>query len=158
MADRSQRKFLCVIDETPECRVAIRFASRRAQHTHGQVALLYAIDPIETQEWHAVEEKMRADAYSEAERALYEAASIVNATSGLRPELIIREGEPHQALSALLQSDPSISILVLGAAISKGGPGPLFSSIMAAEFGKAFPIPITVVPGGLTDDEIDALA
>ena len=31
------RKFLVVVDKTPECRVAIRFATRRAQHTGGRV-------------------------------------------------------------------------------------------------------------------------
>ncbi len=93
MADRGPRKFLCVIDDTPEGRVAIRFAARRAEHTLGKVALLYVIEPPDFREWKAVEARMREEAYKEAERALYEAAAIVNQVSGGRPELIIREGD-----------------------------------------------------------------
>ena len=158
MADRGPRKFLCVIDETPECRVAIRFATRRAEHTLGKVALLYVMEPPEFHEWKAVEARMREEAYKEAERALYEAAAIVNQVTGARPELIIREGDRRSELASLLKEDASISILVLGAATGKGGPGPLVHSIMSAEFGHAFPIPITLVPGGLSDADIDALA
>jgi nucleotide-binding universal stress UspA family protein len=158
MAERGPRKFLCVIDETPECRVAIRFAARRAEHTLGNVALLYVMEPPDFREWKAVEARMREEAYKEAERALYEAAAIVNQIGGRRPELIIREGLRRDELAALLKEDPSISILVLGAGTTKAGPGPLVSSIVSAEFGHAFPIPITLVPGGLNAEEIDAIA
>jgi nucleotide-binding universal stress UspA family protein len=158
MAERGARKFLCVIDETPECRVAIRFAARRAEHTLGHVALLYVIVPGDFHEWKAVEARMREEAYKEAERALYEACSIVNAVSGARPELIIREGIRRDELSKLIAEDPSISILVLGAGTTKAGPGPLITSLLGAEFGTDFPVPITIVPGGLTNEEIDALA
>jgi nucleotide-binding universal stress UspA family protein len=158
MANRGPRKFLCVIDDTPECRVAIRFAARRAEHTLGKVALLYVMEPPDFREWKAVEARMREEAYKEAERALYEAAAIVNQVSGGRPELIIREGDRRDELAALLKADPSLSILVLGAGTGKAGPGPLVHSILSAEFGHAFPIPITVVPGGLSDADIDALA
>ena len=158
MAERGARKFLCVIDDTPECRVAVRFAARRAAHTLGHVALLYVMEPPDFREWKAIEARMREEAYKEAERALYEAASLVNQVSAQRPELIIKEGLRRDQLVALLKEDPSISILVLGAGTTKSGPGPLVSSIIAGEFGHAFSIPITLVPGGLTDAEIDALA
>ena len=39
-APERPRKFLVVVDKTPECRVALRFATRRAQHTKGRVTLL----------------------------------------------------------------------------------------------------------------------
>jgi len=124
----------------------------------GKVALLYVIEPPDFREWKAVEARMREEAYKEAERALYESCSIVNNASGSRPELIIREGNRRDELAALLKEDPSLSILVLGASTAKSGPGPLVHSIMSAEFGHAFPIPITLVPGGLSNEDIDALA
>ena len=45
------RKFLVVIDKTPECTVALRFATRRAQHTGGRVTLLCAATPADFQQW-----------------------------------------------------------------------------------------------------------
>jgi nucleotide-binding universal stress UspA family protein len=157
MPHRRSRKFLCLVDSTPECRVAIRFAARRAEATRGHVALAYVIEPADFHHWMAVEDKIREEAYSEAERALYEAATIVNATYGGRPELVIREGHPREELSKLVQEDRSISILVLGAGAGKEGPGPIISALMAGDFGRDFPVPITIVPGGRSEAEIDTL-
>lgn len=157
MVHRHSRKFLCVVDGTPEARLAIRFAARRADAVRGHVALLYVIEPADSHHWLAVEAKMREEAYKEAERALYEAATIVNGTSGGRPELIIREGHPREEIAKLLTEERSISILVLGAGTGPEGPGPIISGLLAGEFGKRFPVPITIVPGGLTETEVDTL-
>jgi hypothetical protein len=73
------------------------------------------------------------------------------------PELVIREGRPADEIQSLLKEDPDISILVLGAGVSKEGPGPLVSLIAGPAAG-AYPIPVTVVPGNLTDDQVDMLA
>ena len=155
MAPRSPRKFLCVVDGTPECKVAIRFAARRAEGTKGHVALLYVIDTGDFHHWKAVEARMREEAYKEAERALYEGAAIVNAVYGGRPELIIREGDAPAEIAKLLEDDQSISILVLGAGTGKEGPGPIISSLLTVEFGRQFPVPITLVPGGRSESEVD---
>ena len=41
--------------------------------------------------------------------------------------------------------------------MSNEGPGPLVS-LIAGPSGNAYPIPVTVVPGNLTDEQVDALA
>ena len=46
-----RRKFLVVVDETPECRVAMRFAARRAEHTGGVVSLAHIMPLPDTQHW-----------------------------------------------------------------------------------------------------------
>jgi len=149
------RKFLVVVDKTPECRVAMRFATRRAQHTGGRVTLLCVAQHDDFQQWRGVEEIMRDEAHQEAENLVYEAAKVVNELSGIVPELVIQEGRPAECLSELIKSDRDISILVLAAGTSKEGPGPLVSSLVGRT--GTHPIPVTIVPGGLTDEEIDAL-
>lgn len=149
------RKFLVVVDKTPECRVAIRFATRRAQHTGGRVTLLCVTEPGEFQQWRGVEEIMREEARQEAEGLIYAAAKAVNELSGILPELVIAHGRATECLLELIRSDRDISILVLAASTAKEGPGPLVS--LFAGPGQ-HPIPVTIVPGALTDDEIDALA
>ena len=151
------RKFLVVIDQTPECLVALRFAARRAQHTGGYVTLLYIVLPADFQQWAGVERKMREEAHQEAERALHDAAKTVNDIVGAMPELVIREGRPVDEIRALLKQDRAISILVLAAGTSSEGPGPLVALIAGPAAG-AYPIPVTVVPGSLTDEQVDALA
>ena len=152
----ARRKFLAVVDETEECKVALRFAARRAQHTDGLVSLLYVIAPADFQQWAGVERKMREEAREEAERALHEAAKTVNEIVGSTPELVIREGRAADEIRALIKDDRAISILILAAGTSKEGPGPLVS-LIAGPAGNAYPIPVTVVPGSLSDEQVDAL-
>src|SRR5262245_37463277 len=152
-----RRKFLSIVDETPEFRVALRYAARRAQHTNGIVTLLYVVAPADFQQWAGVERVMREEAHQEAERQLHEAAKVVNDILGAMPELVIREGRPAAEIRGLLKEDRAISILVLAAGLSKEGPGPLVS-VIAGPAANAYPIPVTVVPGSLTDEQIDAIA
>ena len=65
-ASRAPRKFLVVIDKTPECAVALRFAARRAQHTGGRVTLMCAATLPDFQQWRGVEEIMRDEARADA--------------------------------------------------------------------------------------------
>jgi nucleotide-binding universal stress UspA family protein len=149
------RKFLVVVDKTPESKVAIRFATRRAQHTGGRITLLCVAEPGDIQQWKGVEEIMRQEADQAAEALLHAAAKIVNELSGIVPELIIEHGRPSDCLLALIKRDPDVSILVLAASTGKEGPGPLVSLFAGT---SAQTIPVTIVPGGLSDEAIDALA
>src|SRR5215470_2232358 len=116
-----RRKFLAVVDQTPECRVALRFAARRAQHTGGLVTLLYVIAPADFQQWAGVERVMRQEAREEAEGHLQNAARRINDMTGAMPELVIREGRPADEIRALLKEDQAISILILAAGTSSEG-------------------------------------
>ena|SRR5579872_2622609 len=151
-----RRKFLVIVDKTPECRVSLRFAARRAQRTGGIVTLLYIVPPADFQQWAGVERLMREEAHQEAERALHDAARLVNEIVGNMPELVTREGRAIDEIRELLKEDRAISILVLAAGTSKEGPGPLVS-LVATPGASAYPIPVTVVPGNLTDEQVDAL-
>jgi nucleotide-binding universal stress UspA family protein len=155
MSPARPRKFLVVVDRTPEARVAIRFATRRAQHTGGRVTLLCVAEPGEFQQWRGVEEIMRDEAHQDAEGSIYTAAKMVNELSGIISELVILHGRATECLLELITSDRDISILVLAAGTAKEGPGPLVSMFAGPGL---HPIPVTIVPGGLTDEEIDALA
>ena len=153
-AARAPRKFLVVVDKTPEHKVALRFAARRAQHTAGRVTLMCAATPPDFQQWRGVEEIMRDEARAEAEAMLHESARAVNELSGIVSELVIPFGLTTECLSQLLREDHDISILVLASGTAKEGPGPLVSM-----FGSAVQtIPVTIVPGNFTDEQIDALA
>ena len=148
------RKFLVVIDKTPECKVALRYAARRAQHTGGRVSLLAVAAPPDFQQWRGVEEIMEDEAHAEAEARLHAAAGTVNELAGILPELIILQGRVTECVSQLLKEDKDISILVLASGTAKEGPGPL-----VAMFGGAVqPIPVTIVPGNFSEAQIDALA
>lgn len=155
--DSSDRVFLVIVDETEEMKVALRFACRRARHTGGRVALLYVIEPAEFQHWMAVEDLMREEARSEGEQLLQRLAAQVNELVGSIPILYVREGKVRDELFKLLEEEPRISILVLGANTGSRGPGPLVTALTGKMIGKLH-IPITVVPGNLSDEEIDSVS
>jgi nucleotide-binding universal stress UspA family protein len=148
------RKFLVVVDTTSECNVALRYAARRAQHTGGRVTLLAAAAPPDFQQWRGVEEIMEDEAHAEAEARLHAAAGTVNALAGLLPELIILQGRVTDCVSQLLKEDKDISILVLAAGAGKEGPGPLVTMFAAG----VQAVPVTIVPGNLTEAAIDSIA
>jgi nucleotide-binding universal stress UspA family protein len=151
-----RRKFLAIIDETPECERAVAYASKRAKSTGGVLVLLYVIEPGDFQHWLGVEKIMREEALQAAGAALDVYATKVREIVGIEPELVIREGKPAEEIHRLIEEDQDIAILVLAAGAGKEGPGPLVASI--AGKGAAFPIPVTVVPQNLSDDDIDSLA
>ena len=153
---KENRLFLVVVDASEEMSVALHFACRRAHNTGGRVALLYVLEPADFQHWMAVEEKMREERREEAERVLNDHAAAVNTLTGHMPVLYLREGKASDLVVELIEEEPNISILVLGAGTGKKGPGPLVSSLAGKLSGK-FPIPITVVPGNLSLEQIDAL-
>ncbi len=159
MSDTSAmpRIFLVVVDESEEMRVALRYAALRARHTGGRVALLYVIEPTDLQQWMAVESLMREERREEAEALLSKLSAEVSELCGTLAILHIREGFRRDELLALLDEEPSISILVLAAGTGPEGPGPLVTQLVGKMSGR-MRVPIAVVPGSLTDEQIAALA
>lgn len=152
-----RRKFLVVVDGTPESERALHFAAKRAEHTRGGVTLLSVISPGDFQHWLGVGNIMREEAQEEAQRVLDYMVNAAQACSGITPETVIREGNISEEIIGLIEEDEDIAILVLGASTEASGPGPLVSMLASGAAGT-FPIPVTIVPGDLTDDLIDLLA
>ena len=156
----SVRKFLVVADDTPEFQAALRFACRRARSTGGRVALLRVIEPEYFEHWSGVREEIERQAREEAEAVLQKSAELVVAETGAPPEFLIKNAENvRAALREVIGSDPDIKILVLAAAVGGRGPGPLVASLAkeGVQWG-ARKVPVTLVPGDLTDAEIAELA
>jgi len=148
------RKLLMVVDSTPECLVALRYAARRAQSTGGMVTMLYVIEPGEFEHWVSVRDVMRQEARAEAEERLLGLAKDIGGSPEFRPEFVIREGKTHEEVLALIGEDENIRALVLGASAGGEGPGPLVSELVGHR-SSALHVPIVVVPGCMTDSEID---
>jgi nucleotide-binding universal stress UspA family protein len=153
----SQRVFLVVVDESEELRIAVHYAARRAAHTGGRVALLYVIEPSELQHWIAIENLAREEQRDEAEQLMQRLCEEILPIAGSMPMVYIREGPRRDELLALIDEEPSISILVLAAGTGPEGPGPLIS-YLAGKPAARLRIPITIVPGGLTMEQLDAVS
>ena len=150
-------KFLVVIDDSPECDRALYFASRRALRIGSTVLMLRVIETHDHgQQWLGVADIMRAEAHEEANAILDRHAARAASITGITPQRVIREGEKTEELLALIEDDEDIAILVLAAAIGNEGPGPLVSSL--SKSAGEFPIPVAIVPGHLSDEDLDSMS
>ena len=150
-----KRKFLAIVDETPECGRAAAYAARRAAASGGGAVFLYVIAPGDFQHWLGVEKIMRAEAAEEADTRLSRLADEMRVSVGIEPELVVREGKVEEEIHTLIEADREIAILVLASSDSAEGPGPLVSAVAGRS--SPFAIPVTIVPATLTDEEIESL-
>ena len=152
------RKFLVVVDDSPEFEAALRYASRRARSTGGHVVMLRVIPPAASDaHWSGVREEIERQTRAEAEASLNRWAAEAAERSGSVPELLIERGDAQGCIRKVVGADAAIKILVLAA--GAGSPGPLVSAVVKQ--GAAFTgrkLPVTIVPGELTEKDIEDLA
>lgn len=151
------RKFLVVMDESPEFLNALRFAAIRADKTGGAVEILGIIAPEEFQHWIGVGEMMRAEARAKIEAHFEVFRDRLQKVEKITPTLAIREGEKAREIIAHIKEDPEIGVLVLGANAKGDGPGPLVTELAGKRIAD-MPVPVTVVPGSMTKEQIIAVA
>ncbi|HMO29536.1 universal stress protein [Enterovirga sp.] len=149
-------KFLVVIDGSPESSRAVHFAARRAARTGASLIMLGVVTMTETFEFLGVGDAIRQEAEEEMTRLLAAAVDHAKEAAAVTPEQVVREGDKAACIRELIEADQDISFLVLAASTESTGPGPLISGIASSSQG--FAVPIVIVPGDLTDEEIDALA
>ncbi len=150
------RKFLIILDDTPEMLNAMRYAAIRAAKTGGGVEILAIISPEEFQHFMGVADVMRAEAREKIEAHFQVFKDRMEKREGLTPTLAIREGDKVDQVLAHIKSDPEIGVLVLGASVDKSGPGPVVSALTGRRMAEV-PIPITIVPGSMSKDDIIAV-
>ena len=154
------RKYLVVVDDSPEFEVAMYYAARLAARMDGVMVMLYVNEPMKTSGWFAIQ----VDAPDEpAKRARQEIDKFRAKLEGrglkdLSTESIIRSGDTAEEIIKVIERDSNISVLVLGASVSREGPGPLVSSLARGGRVGKLHLPIIIVPGDLTPEEIEELA
>lgn len=149
------RKFLVILDDSRECLNAMRFAAMRAANTGGGVAILSVIPPDEFNHWIGVGDIMRDEARERIHAHFEVFAKWMRDKQGVDPELVIREGEAVPQILGQIKDDPEIGVLVLGAGVDKKGPGPLVTQL--SKTSGSLPIPMTIVPGDLSKERLEAI-
>ena len=147
------RSYLVVMDETAEGAVALRWAARRAARGGLGVVILALIAPQEFVQWGGVQAAIEEEARLRAEAAVLQASGAIIEEAGIRPSILVREGDPVKVIGELLKENDDIAALVLGAA-AEGGPGPLVSHFAGSVAGS-LPCPLIIVPGSLSDEALE---
>jgi nucleotide-binding universal stress UspA family protein len=150
-----KRKYLVVIDDSEECSRAVHWAAQRAGRTKSVVMMMRVIETGDHgAQWLGVADIMRVEAMEAAKAMLNKAGEQAKKTAPVKVDMVIREGTVTEEIVSLIEEDADIGILVLAAGTGKEGPGPLVSHL--AKNAGNFPIPVAIVPGHLSDEEIDA--
>ena len=155
-----RRKFMVIVDESAEVDAALYFAACRAERTGGSLLLLYVIQPQDFQHWMGVRQVQLEEETNKA-KALFRLfrRKLANAElDSVICEEVIREGNLSEQISGAIEEDEDVGILILGAAVDAKGPGPLVSSLAAGKAAGTFPVPITIVPGDMTLEDVRTLA
>lgn len=151
------RKFLIILDDTPEMLNAMRYAAIRASKTGGGVEMLAIVDPEDFQHFLGVADVMRAEAREKIEAHFQVFKDRMEKRDGVTPTLAVREGDRVDAIIQHVKSDPEIGVLVLGAGVDKAGPGPVVAALTGRRMAD-LGVPITVVPGSMTKEQITAVS
>ncbi|NSX54454.1 universal stress protein [Parasulfitobacter algicola] len=149
------RKFLVILDDSRECLNAMRFAAMRAAKTGGGVKILSIIQPEEFNHWIGVGDIMREEARERIHAHFEVFAKWMRDRQGVDPELVIREGETIPEIVAQIKEDNEVGVLVLGASDANKGPGPLVTQLTRSS--GTLPVPITIVPGDLSKERLEAI-
>ena len=152
-----KKKFLIVIDESEELEKAIYFAANRAIHTEGELSLLYIVDPAINAQWSRIENLIEQEATSEAKKLCRVWAQKIKSRFGIDSEMIIKMGDRCEELLKVVEDDKNIRFLVLASRANDEEPGPLIKALTGKKI-KNLSIPMVVIPGSLSEKEIDLIA
>ncbi|MBI1360576.1 MAG: universal stress protein [Alphaproteobacteria bacterium] len=156
MTDLS-RKFLAVSDETDECRVALVYAGHRAKAVGAGLVILRCARSPGVGGWIGLDQDISQDAIDAARLKAAEHARLVEERTGTTPEVVVSDEDPLDAIHKLVREDPSIRQLVLATGSGRWGPGQLVARLGKGRPLAERPIAVTVVPGDLTDRQIDEM-
>ncbi|MBH87831.1 MAG: universal stress protein UspA [Pelagibacterales bacterium] len=151
-----QVKFLVCVDSSEECKAALRFACMRSKNSKGQVCILYVVEPNDLQHFAGVEKLMKKEAEDEAYRVLSELKEATMNEFNIEIETIVSYGIKYNKIVDLINEDKTISILVLGAAPEGKGTNDLINRFSTG-LTNSIHIPLTIVPGNLSNDELEKI-
>ena len=154
--ETKNRFFLVVVDETEELHQALHFACARAKSIDANIALVYVITPNDCGLWASVIALMGEEAREQPEELIKSYSDYANRFTGKTPLVYIREGETTDQILQLIEEEEQICQLVLGANTKSDSAGPIVNYITGKGAARC-KIPVVIVPGNLTDAQIEAL-
>ena len=98
MGDEAKRTYLVVVDDSPEARVALRFAARRAAKTNGRMEVLGIVEPQDFVQFGGVQAAMEEEQRLRIEGVVSAAIGEILDESGVEANIVIQQGEAVKAV------------------------------------------------------------
>lgn len=150
-------KYIVCVDNTEISRIALRFACIKARKRNIMIDILHVIAPSDLQAMGGVAQKIEQEQRAEAEALLQSLAEEAYTLMGHCPSLSIRNGKPSDEIIAQTLEDPDANMLVLG--VTPGSKsGNRVISYLTSQAGEKLLIPMMLVPGNMTDQQMELVA
>ncbi len=149
---------LVIADESEEFPDALIYAGLLCRYTGWRLLMLRVIEPADPAPWASITEEMRRQSRDAAESLTQRFAAEAWAECGVTAEPILREGDLKPELRKLLEEETTIKLVVLAAATPPSTPGALITQLGKTGGLSPRPVPVVVVPGALSRDEIRSIA
>lgn len=152
----SPTKFLVCVDKSETSRTALRFACIKAKKRGGVVDILHVIEPSEFQSIFSISDQIQQDKHSEAEELLLRLSEEAATMTGILPTVLRRDGSVGPEILKAAVEDQGVNMLVIGVA-----PGQTKGKLvqwLCQQLGQDLIMPILLVPGNLTEAQMEELA
>jgi len=150
--------FLVCVDKAEESRTALMFACMRAVHCDSRVTLLHVVEPPFTESIFSIADKMTEECLEEGEELLTSLKQYAVDMMGKEPDTIMIEGSVGDTILEHANSaECSANLLIVGVAANNAGRGKL-TTYLSSQVGDELKIPLVLVPGNLTKEEVAKLA
>ncbi len=146
--ERRKGVFLVVVDATEESFVAVNCAAKFANAEYGYVALLNVMEETCVQNWKNIEDKIRSEMRSQAEKMIWTAAGDVIESTGDIPMVFVEEGDKSEIILKTIKDNKNIVALVLASSAGSSNPGPLVTYFSGKGL-SSLTVPLMIVPGSL---------
>ncbi|MBI1274946.1 hypothetical protein GC177_03110 [bacterium] len=150
-------KYLVCISPSDHSRVMLKFACQRAQKRGSRITLLHVVEPAEFQGMLSVVEKLREERRAEAKTFMDEAAKYVKEITGRPATVLIKEGNVEEQIIQTAQEDADLNMIMLGTSTNPQKRDVKIGSLAKALGDKLF-VPLLIIPGTLTDQQIEQLS
>lgn len=152
----SGRKVLVLVTGDLSTRAGVAWAAHWALRTGDAIVLFHVIEPDQAMGFGVMQDLMRAEQWQAAERMLGTFSTYAEKLTGYAPSQLVREGPLKETVREVLKSEPNLSLIVIAASHRESGPAPLIG-YLASRMGTRVQVPMVLVPGSMTSDEIDAM-
>ena len=152
----SGRKVMVLGDNSLSTRAAVAWAAHWSLRTNDEIVLFHVIVPDQAMGFGVMQNIMRAEQHQAAQRMLDTFSGYAERLTGRAPQWLIKEGPLKETVRDTLKDEPDLSLLVLSASHRETGPAPLIG-YLSSRMGSRVQVPLVLVPGTLTAEQIDAM-
>lgn len=149
-------KFLVCVAENEASTTALRLACMKAKRRGDGVDVLSVLEPMDSQPLFGIGDRIGTERREQAEALLQELSAIAYEECGITPTLHLREGKLGEQIVAAVMEDSDVHMLVIGL-MPDSPTGKKLVAWLSERMGDGLLVPMMLVPGNLTDQQLEAL-